>query len=273
MPSFEGVKPRSKRWLWDQRMPLTKTSLWVGPEGLGKGVTEAWLITQLTRGTLPGHLYGTPVSVCLVTNEDDAEEDLTPRLLAGGADMTRVRRFVVVGEKGRPLPAILPANLDGLVDLCQANQIRLLIIDPLLNHMTMRADAQRDFVRTVQVLTDIQEALEAVHTVVLGVVHYNKSQATPGMLDRLLGSKALATFPRAILGFGCDPEDANTRLILQAKNNGGPKSPAVPTLAFTVRLDALQAIDDDGFPITAPVIEWLDEREGIDPAEFFQLTR
>src|SRR5262249_1144233 len=158
-----------------------------------------------------------------------------------------------------PMPVVLPNNVKELAQHCRANDVAVVIIDPLLNHLTVAAEALKDFVRTVQVLTNVQEALEAVDAVLLGVVHYNKNQASAAMLDRLIGSKALATFPRAILGFGYDPEDASVRLVLQAKNNGGPRSPNVPTLAFTIESTVLLEPDENRELVLAPRLRWLPE--------------
>jgi len=53
------VRIERVRWAWENRIPLRAVTLLAGLEGLGKTVLMLWLLAKLTRGTLPGELFGT----------------------------------------------------------------------------------------------------------------------------------------------------------------------------------------------------------------------
>ena len=81
------VKPKRARFAWDRRVPLGAPTLFAGTGGIGKSTILAWVISGLSRGSLPGDLEGTPVGVAIIAGEDDTETTLVPRLQAAGANM------------------------------------------------------------------------------------------------------------------------------------------------------------------------------------------
>ena len=80
-------RSRPTRFAWDKRIAIGGLNLMIGNEGAGKGTLTAWLIAGLTRGELPGDLFGRPVGVAVLGDEDDFDSVWTPRLHAVGADL------------------------------------------------------------------------------------------------------------------------------------------------------------------------------------------
>ncbi len=85
-----SVKPELVRWADAQRIPLGMLSLLVGQGGLGKSLLVDRLAAGWSRGTVPGDLYGTPVDVAIASAEDHRQAVIVPRLMAAGADLSRV---------------------------------------------------------------------------------------------------------------------------------------------------------------------------------------
>ena len=63
-------RARPPKWAWESRVLLGYLNLLLGNEGAGKSTLAAWLLGQLTRGSLPGDLHGKPVYVAVLGDDD-----------------------------------------------------------------------------------------------------------------------------------------------------------------------------------------------------------
>ena len=96
------IDPEQVRWLWrdeHRRVPCAEIVLTAGHGGVGKSTENMWLIAQLTRGTLPGRYHGRPRNCLIAATEDSWSRTVVPRLIAAGADRTRVYRVEVQTAK------------------------------------------------------------------------------------------------------------------------------------------------------------------------------
>src|SRR5262245_45157690 len=86
------ITPRPISWLWPGRLALGKLSLLEGDPGQGKSSLTVDLCARLTTGAAwpDGAPLPAPASVVLLNAEDDPEDILVPRLIAAGADCSRV---------------------------------------------------------------------------------------------------------------------------------------------------------------------------------------
>ena len=109
-----AIAIRPVRWLWEDRLSLGTLSLLGGREGVGKTLLAYTLAADLTRGSLPGVYLGQPRSVLVAATEDSWEHTITPRLMAAGADLTRVFRVDVVAPDDVPLSLSLPQDVAAL---------------------------------------------------------------------------------------------------------------------------------------------------------------
>lgn len=89
------ITPKPVLWGWEDRMPAGHLSLIPGREGIGKSLFLIWLTAQITRGMLPGIYHGTPRPVFYCATEDSWQHTIVPRLIAAGADLTKVYRIDV----------------------------------------------------------------------------------------------------------------------------------------------------------------------------------
>ena len=240
-----GMPPQRTDWLWDNRIPLGMLTLLAGPQALGKSTLAYWLAAQVSRGLLPGTLHGAPRSVLVTSTEDSWPHVIVPRLMAMGADLTRVHRLEVADDTGsRGL--VLPADLVGLPDLARRIDAVLLIMDPMVSRLGGRVDTHRDGdVRAA--LEPLVAALQEAGLAGLGLAHLSKTTATSSMnvLERVMGSLAFTAVARAVLAVLPDPEVEDRRLLGLVKCSVGRTD--IPNLAFRLanhRLEIPNAVLD-----------------------------
>src|SRR3954453_2909305 len=108
------IAPEKVTWLWDQRIPAGKVSIWDGDPGQGKSVVSVSVASHVSAGrTFPDGAQ-CEVGNVLICNIEDGEADTTvPRLKANGADLERVLMFSTVpdgqgGERLLDLPGDIP---------------------------------------------------------------------------------------------------------------------------------------------------------------------
>ena len=55
---LQEIEEQEQRWLWGLDSPLSRLSLLGGREGVGKSLVACNTAAKVTRGTLPGTLFG-----------------------------------------------------------------------------------------------------------------------------------------------------------------------------------------------------------------------
>jgi hypothetical protein len=244
------IKPKRVRWLWEHRLALGTLSLLAGREGLGKSSVAVWIIAQITRGTLPGEHLGQPRAVLVCATEDSWEHTIVPRLMAAGADLTKVFAVEMVSADGIQVGLSLPRDNHRLEATAIETDAAMLVLDPLMSRLGESLDSHRD--------ADVRRALEPLvaiadrtHMAVLGLIHHNKSGSTDP-LQLVMGSKAFTAVARSVHTVVPDPDDETEkrRLFGTPKNNLGTTD--LDTLAFTMTGYPVET--DDGTAWTAAVV-------------------
>jgi RecA-family ATPase len=208
------VKVRPVEWLWYPFVPLGKLTAVAGRMGQGKTLWTDWLAAAVTTG------YGInsprPGGVVMLSAEDDDADMIVPRLVAVGADLSRV--------------ALIPGTiLDPGVILAACEQVdaRLLTIDPFTSYVPGNKNAYRaQDVRLV--LAPIVELARARRLAAIAVQHVNRSDATDA-LDRIADSQGLPQVARSVLVWGADPQDehgdlGSRKVLTRPKANLAPSS-------------------------------------------------
>jgi putative DNA primase/helicase len=222
---LDQVTPEPIKWLWPGRIPLCMFSLLAGNPGVGKS-TIAFSIAAIvsTGGTWPfSGDRATAGTVVIMSAEDDPKYTVVPRLMAAGADLTRVKmiqsvaRLMEDGERVIDAPLLLAEDmgqLHGVLD--QYPDTRLLILDPLSAYLGVR-DSHRDSdVR--QVLGPLTD-LAAKHEVsILGNTHLNKA-AGHSAIARFMGSTGIIAAARAAFLATKHEEEL---MLLPVKSNVAP---------------------------------------------------
>jgi putative DNA primase/helicase len=163
--------------------------------------------------------------VIFMSAEDGIRDTIIPRLMAAGADTTRVH--IVVSATKPDGTGRKTFSLKTDVDLLEAKAkeigyIRLIIVDPISAYMG-GSDGNGN-VETREVLEPLAEMADRLRIAVVAVTHLNKGGAGgQSALNRFAGSIAFVAAARAAFAVIEDSEDDERRLLLQAKNNLGAK--------------------------------------------------
>ncbi len=222
-------------WAWtdddEGRVPTGSLSIAAGREGTGKSTFGIWMAAQITRGTLPGNLYGQPRRVLYVAVEDSWEHTLAPRLAAAGADMTMVGRFDVIEDDDEQVTLSLPHDNRLLERAVVEHAVALVVMDPLMSLISEKIDTH--MTRSVrQALDPLARLADRTSCLMLGIAHFNKGASTdPSSL--ITGSGAFKDVPRSVFGFVRDSDsDEGVRVMTQTKNSLGRDD--LPSLAYVI---------------------------------------
>ena len=248
------IKPEPVAFAWEGRIPLQCLTLLVGLPGLGKSSLTTDVAARATRGQLSGDLRGVLVHVVVATAEDARSSVVVPRLTSAGADLDRVH-FVDVFREGIAGDPVLPDDVDALEDEMRRVGARLLIVDPIVAHLSGQIDAHKD--QSVRrVLARLKRLAESLNASAVGILHLNKASSTE-IFSRVSGSVGFQGAARSMLLVAPDPQDPEgpDRILAQAKSNVGP---VAASLRF--RIEGRTVEGPDG-PINTCGVAWLGEAQ------------
>ena len=206
-------------WHWYGLLAAGKTTLLAGDPGCGKSTLSTAVAACYSTGApFPGSTERrTPQRVLICAAEDGAADTKRPRLVAAGADLSKVAFLDLVqhGTRQRYFTlADMPA-LDALLAK-YPGEFGLLVIDPIGSYMAGK-DSHRD--------SDVRELLrplgvlaEKHRIAVLLIAHLNKSSVQTAM-NRVTGAKAFVAAARLAWLVAKDPKDQDTVLVVQLKTN------------------------------------------------------
>ena len=198
-----------------------------GPPGLGKSQLTAFISAVVSNGgTWPcGEGSTLPGDVIFMSAEDGIRDTIVPRLMAAGANTSRVHIVAAATKPDGTGRKTFSLKTD--VDLLEAKAreigaVRLIIVDPISAYMG-GADGNGN-VETREVLEPLAEMADRLRIAVVAVTHLNKGGAGgQSALNQFAGSIAFVAAARAAFAVIEDSEDDGRRLLLQAKNNLGAK--------------------------------------------------
>lgn len=244
---------RPVRWGWEGRVALGTLVLCGGREGIGKSIFTSTFAADVTRGSLPGVNFGVPRSVIIAAAEDSWPHTINPRLMAAGADLSRVYRVDVVTSEAAEGSLSLPRDLAGLERAIHEVNAALVILDPLMSRLDANLDSHKD-AEVRQALEPLVAVADRTGAMFAGLIHVNKSTSNDP-LTTLMASRAFAAVARGVLFVMQDPDDETVRLLGQPKNNLGRMD--LPTLTF--RIVGAKVADTDEGPVWTGKLEWLGE--------------
>lgn len=239
----KALRPEPIRWLWFEWLALGKLHILAGAPGQGKTtINLAFAATITCGGRWPDGQHCEPGNVLIWSGEDDPADTLLPRLLAMGADPTRV--FFVTGARvnGESL------SFDPARDLLQltvaAERIggcRLLIVDPVVSAVTGDSHKNTEVRRALQPLVELAAGLDCA---VVGISHFSKGSGGRDPTERVVGSVAFGAVARVVLvAAKVKSDDGKERRILaRSKSNIGPDSGGFDYEIDQVELDAYPGI-------------------------------
>jgi hypothetical protein len=221
----DAIEPRPVRWLWRGFLAAGKLHILAGAPGTGKTTVALALAATITvGGRWPDGTYAEPGDVLIWSGEDDVADTLIPRLLAAGADRSRVhfarRTTLQTGEVREFDPATDFPMLS--VAASQVPDLRMLLLDPVVSVVGKGTDSHKNSeVRVaLQPLADFGDRHQCA---VFGVSHFSKGTAGRDPVERVTGSLAFGAAPRVVFAAAKLADDeGGGRVIVRAKSNNGP---------------------------------------------------
>jgi len=257
-------------WIWPDRLARKKIGLIVGLPDEGKGLTISDIAARITRGSpWPCDEGQAPTgNVILLSAEDDIADTIAPRLLAAGADLTRVTILKMVHAPNAERMFSLVTDLNALRQkIIEIGNVVLIIIDPVTAYLGVgKVDSFRATdVRAI--LSPLKELAEELRVCVLGIMHFNKKIDVTNILLRISDSLAYGAAARHVYAVINDP-DNQRRLFVRGKNNLAHHDQK--TLAFSINTREVGTDKRTSKPIYRPYIVWHDEPVDITAVEAMQ---
>lgn len=250
------IIPEPIDWLWPGWLASKKMHIIGGAPGTGKTTICLSLAATLSSGgKWPDGSDAETGNVVIWSGEDDPKDTLVPRLMASGADCSRVHfvEGIFTGEEQRMFdPARDIPSLHH--KLAEVGDVRLLIIDPIVSAIQGDSHKNAEVRRGLQPLVELAESLGCA---LLGITHFSKNTDGRAPVERITGSLAFAAQARIVLVVSQkDMEDGSTEHVLcRAKSNIGPDSGG---FTYDVQQSALEEYPN----IFASAVQWGEAIEG-----------
>lgn len=210
------IKPIT--WLWDQWLPQGKLTILGGAGGTGKTTLALALASAITTGgRFPDGSICKAIGNALVwSSEDDPDDVIVPRLIAMGADLSRIYFACAIDEDGKKRAFDPSTDIPLLTEkVLEMDGASLLIIDPIVSAVAKDMNQANAVRRSLQPIVDFALANQCA---VLGISHLGKGTQGKDPTERILGSQAFTAFARMVWLTACNKETGE-RVLVRSKSN------------------------------------------------------
>ncbi len=218
LESADSIAPEAIRWLWPGWLALGKLHILAGLPGTGKTTLAlAQAATVSCGGRWPD---GTPAEsgrVVIWSSEDDAGDTLIPRLMANGADRSRISLIKAIRDKRGKRPFDPSKDMPALQMALAGGDTRLMVIDSIMD--AVAGDSHKG-TEVRRALFPLKELAESANMAIQGISHFNKNAGSDAMA-RVLGSISFTGMAR-IISVAFKQADDQDSLLMRTKSNIGP---------------------------------------------------
>ena len=227
--NMEQVEVEKIDWLLYPFIPFGKVTIVQGDPGEGKTTMVLQIIAKLTKGesVLPhGEKMEVadkmmdiePVNVIYQTAEDGLGDTIKPRLLAAGADCSRV---LVIDDNDQAL-TMMDARLEEAIVQTKA---RMVVLDPIQGFLGAEVDMHRaNEIRPL--MKRIAVLAEKYHCAIILIGHMNKNSNGKSSY-RGLGSIDFQAAARSVLIVGRIKDEPEVRVVCHTKSSLAPEGKAI----------------------------------------------
>ncbi len=260
-----SVETEKVQWLWKGYIPSGKMTIIAGDPGMGKSTIALDLVSRISQGTILPTGERSVSGTCLIASAEDSPEDtIVPRLIAAGANLSRVGiiRHVRIDDDLHYLS--FPRDLERLRNILIKKGARMFIIDPLNAFLEKGTDTYKDQdVRAI--LAPLEAIAEETGTSIIIVAHLNKKEDA-GTLYRVGGSIGFIGAARSVLAVSHTPRK-DFRVIYSLKSNLAAKPKALGYDTYEIKKKRKKAEDWLGEEIiTSSTVRWRGEVD-FDPSQ------
>lgn len=209
---MSDVQLQEIEWLWYPFIPYGKLTIIQGDPGDGKTTLVLNIAAKLSKGEgLDENMQiAEPINIIYQTAEDGLADTVKPRLELAGADCEKI---MVIDESDKSLSMIDERLEEAIVK----TGARLLILDPIQAYLgggmdMNRANEARDMTKKLGALA------EKTKRAIILIGHMNKAAGNKAAY-RGMGSIDFFAVARSVLLVGRIEGEANTRAVVQIKNN------------------------------------------------------
>ena len=264
------IKPESMGWLWEPYLPAGEVAMLIGDGGLGKSLLMMDIASRITKGLpMPSHsttpasarsteaatgmkeemkgAYGAnvaPADVLYCTKENKASKVVVPRLIASGADLSRVHLLAKnpnLTLRGSTIP-----------NMIRETNAKLCVIDPILSFVDSSSDIY-DASRLRRIIeTDYEDVLDETGCVLFLIYHMTKDGRDP--VKGAMGSVDNANFARSAFTVLRFPEVPSIKILLHSKANCGPYG---RTLAYRIVDQKIEWYDDEDIREDSTLVKFI----------------
>lgn len=208
---LRSLPVRDIRWLDPHLLPWGELVTMNADGDTGKGLFACYQAARISR---------TGGLVVFAAAEDAFETVLKPRLLAARANLDYVR-CVSWQRRGASDALRIPDDIPELERSLLGMGASMLVIDPLLSHLSASTDSYRDH-EVKLALQPLLGLAQRTGCLVLGNHHFAKNKSY-GLRNAVMGSAGFVNTPRVALSMTYDDVDPNVRVVNVIKSNLGPK--------------------------------------------------
>ena len=216
------IEPQPINWLWEDYIAKGTFTLITGEPDLGKSqITLSMTAIVTTGGNWP--VSGEKCeegNVIILSDEDNLEKTIRPRLEANGANLERIHYLDGIGKGDSNSDCELfnlKSNLTQLETMInEIKGISMIVIDPLSAYLAGVDTYNNKDVRSM--LAPLSKLAGRYDIAIVCVEHPPKSSNGRAM-NQVGGSIAFVAASRSAYLVSKDPEDEERRLFLKIKNN------------------------------------------------------
>lgn len=210
------ISIETPRWVWPGYLPEGKLTLLVGDPGMGKSTIALDILSRISKGTHLPFSRRTITGTSLIASAEDAASDtIAPRLIAAGADRSRIEILKEIKTDEGTMLLSFPRDLDYFRKAIIKKGARIVVIDPLNAFLSRDVDSHRD--QDVRgVLMPFEDIAEETGASIVIVAHLNKREDS-SILYRVGGSIGLVGAARSVMAVSHIPDKA-TRVLYSMKS-------------------------------------------------------
>lgn len=241
-----SIAPVETRFVVAPYIPRGEATWIEGVTKSGKTMVLCDIVARITRGEL--FPTGAPIDrgrAAILTCEDSPERTIIPRLIAAGADLSRVSIVRVEDAGEEVLPSFL-TDLDGIERGLRDDNVALVGVDGTFGVLGVRdSSSYTEAYATMLPFVAMIRRLEIGAAILR---HVRKSDASA--LNRGVGSVGFASLGRSTISIAVDKDDETgaRRLFAHAGSNVGEIG---PTIAFEI-----EGVPIEKFERTVGRVRW-----------------